>query len=131
MRGRQHEFLRVVVLLQLTFELPDLDAVERFDFEQAVDEEAIAARRRHPSGRGMRARDKPHLFEIGHDVANRSGAKPELQSFGKRAGSDRVTCADVRSDDQTQNLPASFIELKAVVSPRHGNFLITIRRFGV
>ena len=52
--------------------------------EQAVDKQAIAARRRNTAGRGMRAGDKTGLLEVGHHVADRRWRQVEAGKFRQR-----------------------------------------------
>ena len=65
------------VSLELILQLADLALVERLDDQQTVDEEAIPLGRGHPTGGGVRAGDKAHLLEVGHDVAYRRRRKLE------------------------------------------------------
>ena len=69
LRGGLDHALRVVGV-QLALELVDLAALERLDHQQRVDEEAVAARRRHAAGRGVRARDEAQLLQVRHHVAD-------------------------------------------------------------
>jgi hypothetical protein len=70
--------------LQLLLEFVDLCFGEGLHGEQAVDEEAVAARRRHTPGRGVRAGDEAHFFQVGHDVAH--GGRRKLQPGVFRQG---------------------------------------------
>jgi len=70
---------------QCALDLGNMLWVERPDGQQRVDEQPVAARRRHAAGRGMRAGDEAHLLEIGHHVADRRRRQLEAGILGKRA----------------------------------------------
>ena len=66
--------------------------------EHGVDKEAVAPRRGHAPGRGMRAGDQAHLLEVGHNVAD--GGRRKLQPRRTRQGSRtyRLAVGDVAFD---------------------------------
>ena len=105
---------------QLVLELVDLDAVERLEREQRVDEEAVAARRGHAPGGGVRARDEAHLLEVGHHVADARGREIEPGVLRQRARAHRLAFDDVALDQRLQQ------DLRALAQSRvvggHGSF---------
>ena len=97
LRGGLDHALRVVGV-QLALELVQLARLERLDHQQRVDEEAVAARRRHAAGGGVRARDEAQLLEVGHHVADRGGRQIEPGVLRQRARADRLAVGDVALD---------------------------------
>ncbi|MNT66242.1 hypothetical protein D3C72_2042920 [compost metagenome] len=63
-------------------DLAALGLVDGADFQHGIDEKAQPFLRWRPSGRGMRRRDQPEIFKIGHHIAHRGGRQPRLQHAG-------------------------------------------------
>jgi hypothetical protein len=103
------------------FHLAHLPGSERLDGEQAVDEQAIAARRRHPAGRGMRAGDEAGFFEVGHDVADRCRRQVEAGELRQRARTDRLAVGNVVFDQGLEQGAGAFIEHGAIVQKSGAN----------
>ena len=78
--------------------------------QQRVDEEAIAARRRHPAGRRVRARDEAQVLEIRHDVADRRRRQLQARQARQRARPDRLAVGDVVLDQGLEQCPGAFVQ---------------------
>ena len=72
------------------------------DFEQAVDEKPVAGYRGNPPGRGMRRIDETHVFQPGHDIADRRRADIEARHLRQALGADRLRVARIRIDQLPQ-----------------------------
>ena len=103
LRGGADERLRAVGG-ELAFESLISPFVERLDDHQAVDEEAVALRRGHASGRRVRAGDEAHLLEVGHHVADRRRRQLEARLPRQRARADRLAVGDVALDQRLEQV---------------------------
>ena len=56
--------------------------------QHRVHKQAVSARGRYASSRGVRASNKPQHFQIGHDIANGGGREFNAGGSGKGARSD-------------------------------------------
>src|SRR5690606_26278382 len=84
-----------IVSEELTFELVDLDRVERLQREQRIHEEAIAARSRYAPCGSMRARDEAEVFQVRHDVADARRRQIETGILRQRARADGLAFGDI------------------------------------
>ena len=87
--------------VKLAFEAMDLGLLERLHHHQAVDEEAVALRRRDAPGRRVRARDVAQLLEVGHHVADRRRRELEARLLRQHARADRLALDDVTLDQRS------------------------------
>src|SRR5436190_13638343 len=99
-----------VVRMQLAFHALQRLRFQRLDDEQRVDEEAVAERRRHARGGGVRARDEAELFEIRHHVGNRRGREIEPGVLRKRARAGRLAFGAVALDQRLEQDLGALVE---------------------
>ena len=64
-----YESLRVV-RMQLAFEAVDFDLLQRLDFQQRVNEDAISAWSRDSARGGMGTGDEAEFLKVRHDIAD-------------------------------------------------------------
>ncbi len=95
---------------ELALEAAHLDLLERPQHHQAVDEKAVALGRRHPPGRGVRARDVAQLLQVGHHVAHGRGRQVETGVLRQRSGADRLPLDDVALDQRLQQVLGTGIQ---------------------
>jgi hypothetical protein len=66
---------------------------------------------RHPSGRGVRGKQQPRFFEVGHHVADRRRRQILHQQPRHGARAYRLAGRDIAVDDQAKNLAAALVQL--------------------
>src|SRR5688500_1444176 len=98
--------------MKLTFELVDLERIERLDGEQGVDEEPVTARSRNAAGGGVRARDEAKVFQVRHHVADARRRKLEPRIPRQSPRADRLSVRDIALDERLQK------DLRALVQHR-------------
>ena len=86
---------------------------QRLQLDQAVDEQAQAARRRYPARRRVRRGDQPGVFQIGHDVADRGRADIQAGGARQRARPDRLAVDQVLGNQRAQQTSCASIEIVA------------------
>ena len=59
----------------------------------------------------MRLNDQPHIFQIGHLVADRGGTEIQIRKLLDGSRSNRLACLQIGLDDRFQNGPLSVIKL--------------------
>ena len=89
----------VVVAVRETVDTDD-DALPVVDLTL----EAVGRVGGHAAGRRVRARDEPHLFEVGHHVADRRGRKLESGLPRQDSRPDRLPVGDVALDQRLQKV---------------------------
>jgi hypothetical protein len=99
---------------QLALQAGHLVARQRLQFDQAVDEQAQAARRRHAASRGMRRGHQAGIFEIGHDVADRRRAHVQPGRTRQRARAHRLAVDQILGNQRAQQASRACIEIVAV-----------------
>ena len=85
--------------------------VDALHGQQCIDEEAVAARRRHAAGRGVRAGDESHFFKIGHHVADGRRRQVEPGDARKLARTNRLAVRDVAFDQSFQQCLCALVQL--------------------
>ena len=75
-----------------------LVAAQRLDGEQRIDEQAVAERRWHASGRGVRAGDETHFLQVRHHIADSGRREFQAGVFRQSARADRLTFRNVAFD---------------------------------
>mgnify|MGYP002136061999 CR=1 FL=1 len=76
LRGSRSHAQRAV-RMDAAFDLAQRLLFQRVHGEELVHEHPVAARSGHPAGRGVRTGHQPHVFQLGHDVADRGRADVE------------------------------------------------------
>ncbi len=129
LRGGGNDAVRVVGN-ELALDLLALDFLHRPHGEERVDEQAITLRRGHAARGRVRARDEPHLLEVGHDVANRRRREFERGETRERARPHRLAVDDVALDEDLEEVPRAFVDhlgpilpgLHALIAPMSSAF---------
>ncbi len=81
----------------------------RLGGEHGVDKHPVAARGGNAPGRGVRASDQAHVFEIGHDVADGGRGQLQPRSARQRARTHRLTVGDVVFDQGFEQQSGAFV----------------------
>jgi hypothetical protein len=78
--------------------------------QHGVDEQPVATRRGDAPGRGVRADDQAHFFQVGHHVADGRRRQLQPEARDKRARAHRLSVGDVALDQRFHQQLGTIIE---------------------